>query len=74
MEKPAETQTSNRIASSMVTELKFSDQKPKSFESLAWAELIKGGITEEKRVEEKQGECICHLSWSVHHNFALDGR
>ncbi len=25
-------------------------------------------------VEEKWGECICSLSWSVHHNFACDGR
>ncbi len=25
-------------------------------------------------VEEKEGECICPLSWSVHHNFARDGR
>jgi hypothetical protein len=48
----------------LVRELKFSDQEVKSFESLAWAELIKCGITKEKRVEEKQGECICPLSWS----------
>ncbi len=25
-------------------------------------------------VEQKQGECICPLSWSVHHNFVRDGR
>jgi hypothetical protein len=25
-------------------------------------------------VEQKQWECICTLSWSVHHNFARDGR
>jgi hypothetical protein len=28
------------------------------------------------RIEEKSGECICPLSWSVyiHHNVARDGR
>jgi hypothetical protein len=29
--------------------------------------------TEETRVEEKQKESLCPLSWSVHHNLALDG-
>jgi hypothetical protein len=29
--------------------------------------------TEETRVEEKQKEFICPLSWSVHHNLARDG-
>jgi hypothetical protein len=28
---------------------------------------------EEKRVEEKEEECIYPLSWSVHHTFAHDG-
>jgi hypothetical protein len=26
------------------------------------------------RVEKKYGECICPLSWSVHHNFVRDCR
>ncbi len=25
-------------------------------------------------VEEKQGECICPLSWRLHHSFVRDGR
>jgi hypothetical protein len=29
--------------------------------------------TEKKRVEEKRGEFLCPLSWSVHYNFARDG-
>jgi hypothetical protein len=30
--------------------------------------------TEEKKVKEKWEECIFPLSWSVHHNFACEGR
>jgi hypothetical protein len=29
--------------------------------------------TEETRVEEKQKEFLCPLSWSVHHKLARDG-
>jgi hypothetical protein len=30
-------------------------------------------ITEEARVEEKQKQFLCPLSWSIHHNLACDG-
>jgi hypothetical protein len=30
-------------------------------------------LKEEGRVERKQRECVCPLSWSVHHNLARDG-
>jgi hypothetical protein len=29
--------------------------------------------TEETRVEEKQKQFLCPLSWSIHHNLACDG-
>jgi hypothetical protein len=29
--------------------------------------------TEEIRIEEKKEEFLCPLSWSIHHNLALDG-
>jgi hypothetical protein len=29
--------------------------------------------TKETRVEEKQKEFLCPLSWSIHHNLACDG-
>ncbi len=38
--------------------------------------LLLGGLNHRVHigVEEKQGECICHLSWNVHYNCVRDGR
>ncbi len=47
------------------------EKKLRSLPAL-WFRLM-GPSTKEGRGERKQRECLCPLSWSVHHNVARDG-